>query len=116
MPIRLSGLASGLDTEAIVGALVSAYSYKKDKYVKIEHGHPKNKGLCSIVFYLRRFFSNCLPERALHPQNLHEKHLFEAKNRLEISEQMHKGDKIAQKDRFFSRLCAIKLVIAHRSS
>ena len=34
MPIRLSGLASGLDTEAIVGALVSAYSYKKDKYVK----------------------------------------------------------------------------------
>ncbi|MBE5913022.1 MAG: hypothetical protein E7274_03045 [Pseudobutyrivibrio ruminis] len=36
MPIRLSGLASGLDTEAIVGALVSAYSYKKDKYVKAQ--------------------------------------------------------------------------------
>lgn len=34
MPIRISGLASGLDTESIVGALVSAYSYKKDKYVK----------------------------------------------------------------------------------
>ena len=36
MPIRLSGLASGLDTEAIVGALVSAYSFKKDKYVKAQ--------------------------------------------------------------------------------
>ena len=36
MPIRLSGLASGLDTEAIVEALVSAYSYKKDKYVKAQ--------------------------------------------------------------------------------
>lgn len=36
MPIRLSGLASGLDTEAIVGALVSAYSYKKDKYTKAQ--------------------------------------------------------------------------------
>ena len=36
MAIRLSGLASGLDTEAIVGALVSAYSYKKDKYTKAQ--------------------------------------------------------------------------------
>ena len=36
MPIRLSGLASGLDTEAIVGALVSAYSFKKDKYIKAQ--------------------------------------------------------------------------------
>jgi len=36
MPIRLSGLASGLDTEAIVESLVSAYSYKKDKYVKAQ--------------------------------------------------------------------------------
>lgn len=36
MPIRLSGLTSGLDTEAIVGALVSAYSYKKDKYTKAQ--------------------------------------------------------------------------------
>ncbi len=39
MPIRLSGLASGLDTEAIVGALVSSYSYKKDKYVKAQTKH-----------------------------------------------------------------------------
>ena len=36
MPIRLSGLASGLDTEALVGALVSAYSYKKEKYTKAQ--------------------------------------------------------------------------------
>ncbi|SDB38049.1 flagellar hook-associated protein 2 [Pseudobutyrivibrio sp. YE44] len=36
MPIRISGLTSGLDTESIVGALVSAYSYKKDKYVKAQ--------------------------------------------------------------------------------
>jgi len=36
MPIRLSGLSSGLDTEAIVGALVSAYSYKKEKYTKAQ--------------------------------------------------------------------------------
>ena len=36
MPIRISGLQSGLDTEQIVGALVSAYSYKKDKYTKAQ--------------------------------------------------------------------------------
>lgn len=36
MPIRLSGLTSGLDTEALVGALVSAYSFKKDKYTKAQ--------------------------------------------------------------------------------
>ena len=36
MPIRISGLASGLDTESIVDALVSAYSYKKEKYVKAQ--------------------------------------------------------------------------------
>ncbi len=36
MPIRLSGLASGLDTEAIVGALVSSYTYKKEKYTKAQ--------------------------------------------------------------------------------
>ncbi len=36
MPIRLSGLSSGLDTEAIVGALVSAYSFKKEKYTKAQ--------------------------------------------------------------------------------
>ena len=34
MPIRLSGMASGLDTDAIVKELVSAYSTKKDNIVK----------------------------------------------------------------------------------
>lgn len=34
MAIRISGLASGLDTDSIVKELVSAYSLKKDKYVK----------------------------------------------------------------------------------
>ena len=34
MPIRLNGINSGLDTETIVQALVSSYSYKKDKYKK----------------------------------------------------------------------------------
>ena len=36
MTIRLSGMASGLDTESIISALVSAYSSKKDKYVKAQ--------------------------------------------------------------------------------
>lgn len=34
MPIRLSGINSGLDTDSIVQALVSSYSYKKDKLKK----------------------------------------------------------------------------------
>lgn len=34
MAIRLSGMASGLDTDAIVQDLVKAYSTKKDKFVK----------------------------------------------------------------------------------
>lgn len=34
MPIRLSGLTSGLDTEAIVSELVNAYSMKTEKYKK----------------------------------------------------------------------------------
>lgn len=36
MPIRLSGLSSGMDTEALVSALVSAYSIKKDDMVKAQ--------------------------------------------------------------------------------
>lgn len=36
MPIRISGLNSGLDTDSIVQELVSAYSYKKEKYVKAQ--------------------------------------------------------------------------------
>ena len=34
MPIRLSGMVSGLDTDALVKDLVKAYSTKKDTYVK----------------------------------------------------------------------------------
>ena len=34
MPIRLSGINSGLDTDAIVKELVSAYSLKTEKYEK----------------------------------------------------------------------------------
>lgn len=34
MPIRMTGINSGLDTDTIVQALVSSYSYKKDKYKK----------------------------------------------------------------------------------
>ena len=29
MPIRITGLNSGLDTESIISALVSSYSYKR---------------------------------------------------------------------------------------
>lgn len=36
MAIRVSGLISGLDTDSIVKELVSAYSTKKDKYVKAQ--------------------------------------------------------------------------------
>ena len=39
MPIRLSGMNSGLDTEALVRDLVSAYSMKKDKVVKQQKRH-----------------------------------------------------------------------------
>lgn len=36
MPIRITGLNSGLDTESIISALVSAYSYKTSKYKKAQ--------------------------------------------------------------------------------
>lgn len=36
MPIRISGLASGLDTEALVSELVSAYRVKSEKYTKAQ--------------------------------------------------------------------------------
>ena len=39
MAIRLTGLNSGLDTDAMVKELVSAYSTKKDKYVKAKTKH-----------------------------------------------------------------------------
>ncbi len=36
MAIRITGLNSGLDTESIISALVSAYSYKTQKYTKAQ--------------------------------------------------------------------------------
>lgn len=36
MPIRITGLNSGLDTEAIISALVSSYNYKTQKYEKAQ--------------------------------------------------------------------------------
>lgn len=36
MPIRITGLTSGLDTESIISALVSSYNYKTNKYKKAQ--------------------------------------------------------------------------------
>ena len=36
MPIRLTGMSSGLDTEALVSELVSAYRTKEQKYEKAQ--------------------------------------------------------------------------------
>ena len=36
MPIRMTGMVSGLDTESIVSALVSSYSTKTQKYKKAQ--------------------------------------------------------------------------------
>ena len=36
MPIRLSGMSSGLDTESLVSALVSGYRLQKDNLVKAQ--------------------------------------------------------------------------------
>ena len=36
MGVSLSGLASGMDTDSIVAALISGYNIKKDKYVKAQ--------------------------------------------------------------------------------
>lgn len=36
MPIRITGLNSGLDTETIISALVSSYNYKTEKYKKAQ--------------------------------------------------------------------------------
>lgn len=39
MPIRMSGMVSGLDTEALVSAMVSSYSQKSQKYEKARTKH-----------------------------------------------------------------------------
>ena len=36
MPIRITGMNSGLDTETIISALVSSYNYKTEKYKKAQ--------------------------------------------------------------------------------
>ena len=36
MPIRITGLNSGLDTESIISELVSAYRTKEEKYQKAQ--------------------------------------------------------------------------------
>ena len=36
MPIRMSGMISGMDTEALVSAMVSTYVAKKEKYQKAQ--------------------------------------------------------------------------------
>ena len=36
MPIRITGLTSGLDTEAIISALVSSYNYKTIEYEDLQ--------------------------------------------------------------------------------
>ena len=43
MPIRLSGLSSGLDTESLVSALVSSYTLQKDNLVKAQTSFPGNR-------------------------------------------------------------------------
>ena len=41
MPIRITGLTSGLDTESIISALVSSYNYKTNK--KHRQNYPGNR-------------------------------------------------------------------------
>ena len=59
MPIRLSGINSGLDTDAIVKELVSAYSLKSEKYekqkTKLEWKQDAWKGLNTKIY---SFYTN----------------------------------------------------------
>lgn len=43
MPIRITGLTSGLDTESIISALVSSYNYKTNKYKKAQTNYPGSR-------------------------------------------------------------------------
>lgn len=62
MPIRMTGINSGLDTDSIVQALVSSYSYKKDKYkkeqTKLQWTQDAWKSLNSKVYSLYTNISN----------------------------------------------------------
>ena len=56
MPIRITGLNSGLDTEAIISALVSSYNYKTNKYKKAQTKLSWMRGRRSIPR-----FTVCIP-------------------------------------------------------
>lgn len=62
MPIRMSGINSGLDTDSIVSALVTSYSTKKQKYekaqTKLEWTQDAWKGLNKKVYSLYTNVSN----------------------------------------------------------
>ncbi|MBP3676890.1 MAG: hypothetical protein J6I97_00940, partial [Agathobacter sp.] len=62
MPIRLSGMTSGLDTDAIVQELVSAYSLKTEKYekqqTKLEWKQDAWKSLNTKIYSLYTNVSN----------------------------------------------------------
>lgn len=62
MPIRLSGINSGLDTDALVKELVSAYSLKTEKYekekTKIEWKKDAWQGLNTKIYGLYTSISN----------------------------------------------------------
>lgn len=68
MPIRLSGINSGLDTDAIVKELVSAYSLKTEKYekqkTKLEWKQDAWKGLNTKIYGLYTNISNLRFESA----------------------------------------------------
>ena len=62
MPIRITGMNSGLDTEAIIEAMVSAYSAKTDKYkkaqTKVTYKQDAWKALNTKVYSLYSSVSN----------------------------------------------------------
>ena len=68
MPIRLSGINSGLDTDAIVKELVSAYSLKTEKYekqqTKLEWKQDAWKGLNTKIYGFYTNMSNLRFESA----------------------------------------------------
>ena len=50
MGIRMSGLLSGMDTEAIVKELMSAQSMKKNKVVKAKTKLEWTSGICDWLY------------------------------------------------------------------
>ena len=68
MPIRLSGINSGLDTDALIKELVSAYSLKTEKYekqkTKVEWKKDAWQGLNTKIYGLYTSISNMRYETA----------------------------------------------------